>query len=76
MQEVHDLAYHGQGGFPISDVWEMPVPYRRFHIRSIANYNKEKQEEIEELKGKKPLEKSIQKPNIPNNPTYTTNIKS
>jgi hypothetical protein len=76
MQEVHDLAYHGQGGFPISDVWDLPVPYRRYHIRAIANYNKEKQEEIDDLKGKKPLGKSIQKPNIPNKPTYTTNIKS
>ena len=76
MQEVHDLAYHGQGGFPISDVWDLPVPYRRYHIRMINKYQEERLEQIEESKGSKSMSKSVEKPNIPKKPTYTTNIKS
>ncbi len=76
MQEVHDLAYHGQGGFPISDVWEMPIPYRRYHIRAINDYIKKRQEEHDNAMGKKPLDKNLDKPNISKKPTYTSNIKS
>jgi len=76
MQEVHDLAFHGQGGFPISDVWDMPVPYRRYHIRTISKYNEDRQTEYDEARGKKSQDRSIQKPPISKKPTYTTNIKS
>lgn len=76
MEEVHDLAYHGQGGFPISEVWDLPIPYRRYHIRMINKFQKERQEEIENLKGNKPAAKSVEKPNIPKKPTYSTNLKS
>jgi hypothetical protein len=76
MQEVHDLAFHGQGGFPISDVWDMPIPYRRYHIRAISKYNEDRQAEYDEARGKKSMDKSVQKPNVPKKPTYTTNIKS
>jgi hypothetical protein len=76
MEEVHDLAYHGQGGFPISDVWDMPVPYRRYHIRMISKFNKERQEEIDNIRGDNNPQKPISKPNIPNKPTYTTSVKS
>lgn len=75
MEEVHDLAYHGQGGFPISEVWELPVPYRRYHIRMINKFQEERQQEIENIKGNNPS-KSVEKPNIPKKPTYTTNLKS
>ena len=76
MEEVHDLAYHGQGGFPISEVWDLPIPYRRYHIRMINKFQQQRQEEIENLKGNKPAAKSVEKPNIPKKPTYSTNLKS
>lgn len=77
MEEVHDLAYHGQGGFPISDVWDMPVPYRRYHIRKINKYQEERQEQLDEARGKTSMSSNkLHQPPVSKKPTYTTNIKS
>jgi hypothetical protein len=54
----------------------MPVPYRRYHIRTISKYNEDRQTEYDEARGKKSQDRSIQKPPISKKPTYTTNIKS
>jgi hypothetical protein len=54
----------------------MPIPYRRYHIRAISKYNEDRQAEYDEARGKKSMDKSVQKPNVPKKPTYTTNIKS
>lgn len=47
MGEIHDLVYHGGGGFIYSEVWTMPIMTRRFHIRKINEFleNKAKAEE-------------------------------
>lgn len=77
MEEVHDLAFHGQGGFPISDVWDLPVPYRRYHIKMIIKYREQQQEQIDEAKGKTPMgKKQLPQAPVSKKPTYTTNIKS
>ena len=52
MNEVHDLVYHGGGGFIYSEVWNMPVMTRRYHIRKINDYL-EKKNEAEEQAVKK-----------------------
>lgn len=44
MEEVHDLVYHGGGGFIYSEVWNMPVMTRRYHIRKINDYLEKKAE--------------------------------
>ena len=38
MSEVHDLVYHGRGGFPYETVYNMPITYRKYHIRKIQEY--------------------------------------
>jgi len=42
MEEVHDLVYHGGGGFIYSDVWNMPIMTRRYHIRKINEFLEKK----------------------------------
>lgn len=44
MEEVHDLVYHGGGGFIYSDVWNMPIMTRRYHIRKINEFLEKKAE--------------------------------
>jgi hypothetical protein len=39
--EVHDLIYHGNGGFTYSEVYNMPIHIRRY---SIARINKHLEE--------------------------------
>lgn len=77
MEEVHNLAFHGQGGFPISEVWDLPIPHRRYHIKMIVKYREQQQEQIDEAKGKVPMDKKkLHQPPVSKKPTYTTNIKS
>jgi hypothetical protein len=38
MSECFDLVYHGGGGFSWSEVWNMPIPHRRFNIKKIQQY--------------------------------------
>jgi hypothetical protein len=44
MTEVHDLVYHGGGGFVYSEVWNMPISNRRYHIHKINDFLKKKAE--------------------------------
>jgi hypothetical protein len=53
MNEVHDLVYHGGGGFIWSEVWDMPISNRRYHIHKINEFLKKKAEAEEAaVKGK------------------------
>ena len=45
--EVHDLSYHGGGGFSYSEVYNMPIYLRRYSIRRINDHLKEKREREE-----------------------------
>lgn len=45
--EVHDLTYHGGGGFTYSEVYNMPIYLRRYSIRRINDHLK-KQKEAQE----------------------------
>lgn len=38
MTEVFELVYHGNGGFNWHDVWNMPVPHRKFSLRKINEF--------------------------------------
>jgi hypothetical protein len=77
MTEVHDLVYHGQGGFTYNDVYNMPITYRKFHIRKINEHIERQNEEME--KSRKGSNVSTQKsqvsrPNIPQ-ADFTTKVK-
>ena len=43
-QEVHELTYHGGGGFTYSEVYNMPIYLRRYSLKKINDYLKAKQE--------------------------------
>lgn len=45
--EVHDLTYHGGGGFTYSEVYNMPIYLRRYSIRRV-NEHLQKQKEAQE----------------------------
>ena len=73
--QVHDLVFHGGGGFKHSEVYNMPIWMRKFHILKINEYHKEKNEEMEKSQSKndQSSKKSVQGPNI--NPSSTYNFK-
>ena len=44
--QIHDLVYHGNGGFIFSEVYNMPIWLRKFNILQINKYNKKQEEEF------------------------------
>jgi len=85
MTEVFELVYHGGGGFSYSEVWNMPVPHRRFNLKKINEYL-EKVEEMRDKNNTKLTDKSdpkqmVQIPEHVNRasqkePTFTSKVKA
>ena len=65
MGEVHDLVYHGHGGFSYTEVYNMPVQYRKYHIQKINEHVEKLNEAQEKAQGKAQNINSPAKPNIP-----------
>ena len=65
-KEVFDLTYHGKGGFPHSEVYNMPVWMRRAYINYINEFQTEQQKLIDErqMQNKNVQPKDVFKPNI------------
>ena len=56
--------YHG-GGFIHSEVYNMPIWMRRFHIEKINEFNKKQNEEQEKAQGRSNIgDDKISRPNI------------
>ena len=68
--QIHDLVYHGGGGFIHSEVYNMPIWMRRFHIQKINEYNKKQQEAREKLEKQQSNTNSIVRPNIKPSSVY------
>mgnify|MGYP003682853451 FL=1 len=72
--QLHDLVYHGGGGFIHSEVYNMPIWMRRFHIQSINKHLEKENEQIRKAQGNEQLgdDKKILGPNV--NPSSTYNF--
>jgi len=59
-------VYHGGGGFIHSEVYNMPIWLRRFHIQKINEYIENQNEEQRKAQGNEQMgdDKSILRPNI------------
>ena len=65
--EIHDLVYYGKGGFLYSEVYNMPIHIRRYHIRKINELHKERNEKHDEAM-RKAQQGSTSIPKMPNMP--------
>ena len=72
--QIHDLVYHGGGGFIHSEVYNMPIWVRKFHIHKVSEWNKKRNEEMKKAQkgNSQPLGKAMG-PNI--SPSSTYNFK-
>jgi|TARA_B110000908_G_C9919121_1_gene298840 hypothetical protein len=70
--QIHDLIFHGGGGFIHSEVYNMPVWMRNYHIDRINQHNKKQQEEYDKANGQEELNENskIQRPNISPSSTF------
>ena len=49
-RQIHDLVYHGGGGFKHSEVYNMPIWMRHFHLKAIKEHLEEQHEKKEKMK--------------------------
>ena len=66
--------HHGGGGFTHSEVYNMPVWLRIFHIKKLSEYNQKQNDRLEDQKRqiKGGSNNNISRPNI--NPSSTYNF--
>ena len=69
---MHDLVYHGGGGFIHSEVYNMPTWLRRFHISKINEHIENENEEMRKSQGSEQMgdDNKIQGPNVSPNNVY------
>ena len=72
--QIHDIVFHGNGGFDWDTIYNMPIWLRKFTFNKIKEHFDKQNEEAEKqqnmLKNKQSSNKEIARPNIA--PTYTT----
>ena len=69
--QIHDLVYHGGGGFIHSEIYNMPIWMRKFHISRINDHIKKQNDEQAKAEGKSQMgDGEIQRPNIKPSSTY------
>ena len=51
--QIHNIVYHGNGGYDFGTVYNMPIWLRKFTFQQIDDYNKEQNKKYKEAsKGK------------------------
>ena len=69
--QIHNIVYHGNGGYDWYSVYNMPIWMRNFHTRKISEYNKKQNEEMKKQNSQ--ISSEVAKgPNI--NPSSIYNI--
>ena len=69
-REIHDLVFHGGGGFIYSEVYDMPIWLRRHHISLINEYFKKQEKAMKKSQQNTPKE-GVSRPNINPSTTYS-----
>lgn len=69
--QIHEIVFHGNGGYTWADVYNMPIWLRRFTFNKLQEYfnNKQKAEEEAYNKARGTQKAKISKPDI--KPSYT-----
>lgn len=48
--QIHEICFHGQGGYDWYTVYDMPIWLRRFTFNKLQDYYKKQEEQIESSK--------------------------
>ena len=68
--QIHDLVYHGGGGFKHTEVYNMPTWMRLFHINKINQHIEKQNEEMNKANNQPSNNSKIHRPNIKPSSTY------
>jgi hypothetical protein len=66
--QIHEIVYHGNGGYTWSDVYAMPIWLRKFTFKKIQEFVDKQNEEIEKqrqsMQNAQRVKNDIARPNI------------
>jgi hypothetical protein len=71
--QIHEIAFHGKGGYDWDTIYNMPIWLRRFTFEKIKEFYDKEREEAEKQQNlmKNKSGKEISRPNVaPKQPTY------
>tara|TARA_R110001583_G_scaffold120690_1_gene271974 strand:+ start:120 stop:461 length:342 start_codon:yes stop_codon:yes gene_type:complete len=78
-QQIHEIVFHGKGGYDWDTIYNMPVWLRKFTFHEIMQYYKKESKEIKQSSksqnGEKTLIDSSGKINTPNFKEASKNYK-
>lgn len=72
---IHEIVFHGKGGYDWNTVYNMPIWLRKFTFEKIKEFYDKEREEAEKNSNmlKNSSNKDISRPNIaPKQPTYVS----
>lgn len=68
-RQIHEIVFHGKGGYDWYTIYDMPIWLRRFTFNEIQNFYKEESDQVQNAQnggnGKKTLVDSTGKINTP-----------
>jgi hypothetical protein len=72
--QIHDIVFHGNGGFDWETIYHMPIWLRRFTFNKVKEFydkQKEEKDKVENTLANKNNKNDLSRPNIaPKQPTY------
>ncbi len=70
--QIHDLTYHGNGGFTFFEVYNMPIWLRKFNIHRINEHLKKEEDAAQKARGESNIgdNNQVQRPNVSPASTY------
>lgn len=74
-KQIHEIVFHGKGGYDWDTVYNMPIWLRRFTFNTVKeHYDKEREEYEKEIDKSKGVTNAanMPRPPITAKPTYTT----
>ena len=75
-KQIHEIVFHGNGGYDWHTIYDMPIWLRTFTYNSLKKYYDDQAEQhenqINTLSNKNSSKAEIARPNIAPNPGYVT----
>jgi hypothetical protein len=74
-RQVHEIVFHGNGGYSYEDVYLMPIWLRNYTFQLINEHYEKQAEEAEKSSGKQQLTNNKKFGPDVKNPSYTTKAR-
>ena len=74
--QIHEIVFHGKGGYDWETVYNMPIWLRKFTFNKMKEFYNKEQEAVDEQNGVLTNKNvgEIARPNIPQTSTYNASV--